>query len=83
MHIGFITSTYAVLCVILGGAGILFGPVIGAAVVVGMEYGASLYNPERWPLILGVLFIITVMFLRGGSFPHLINLWKRVRLRYS
>ena len=62
---------------------IILGPVIGAAVVIGMEYGASIYTPERWPLILGVLFIITIMFLRGGIFPHLANLWKKVKLRYS
>jgi len=77
-QLGMLTSTYAVLCVILGGAGTLFGPVLGAAVVVGMEYGASIYSPERWPLILGIIFVITVMFLRGGIYPRLVNLWRKV-----
>jgi len=82
-QLGIIFSTYAILCVILGGAGTLVGPVIGATVVIGMEYGASLYSPERWPLILGAIFVIAVMFLRGGIYRHLINLWKKVTLRYS
>lgn len=82
-QLGIIFSTYAILCVILGGAGTLVGPVIGAAVVIGIEYGASLYSPERWPLILGAIFVIAVMFLRGGIYRHLINLWKKLTLRYS
>ena len=82
-QLGIIFSTYAILCVIIGGAGTLVGPVIGAAVVIGMEYGASIYSPERWPLILGAIFVIAVMFLRGGIYRHLINLWKKVTLRYS
>jgi branched-chain amino acid transport system permease protein len=82
-QLGMIQSTYAVLCVILGGPGTLVGPVIGAAVVVGLEYGASLYNPERWPLILGIIFVISVMFLRGGLYPRLNGLWKKFKKKYS
>jgi branched-chain amino acid transport system permease protein len=76
------TSTYALLCLILGGAGTLFGPFVGATLVVGIEYGASLLYPERWPLIMGVIFVIAVMFLRGGVYPRLVNLWRKVE-RYS
>lgn len=82
-QLGMIQSTYAVLCVILGGPGTLIGPVIGAAVVIGLEYGASIYNPERWPLFLGIIFVISVMFLRGGVYPRLNNLWKKVVEKYS
>ena len=82
-HLGVTTSALGLFYVIIGGAGTLFGPAIGAAVVIGIEYGASIYNPERWPLILGALFVITVMFLRGGIYPHLVNFWKKVTLRYS
>lgn len=82
-QLGMIQSTYAVLCVILGGAGTLIGPVIGAAVVVGLEYGASLYNPERWPLFLGIIFVISVVFLRGGVYPRLNKLWQKVGKGYG
>jgi branched-chain amino acid transport system permease protein len=81
-HLGITTSSLGLFYVIIGGAGTLFGPVIGSAVVIGIEYGASLYTPERWPLILGTLFVIVVMFLRGGISPHLANLWRKV-VKYS
>lgn len=77
-QLGILTSTCAVLCVVLGGAGTLAGPVIGAVVVVGAEYVFSLWNPERWPLMLGFIFVITVMFLRGGIYRRLVALWGRV-----
>jgi len=82
-HLGITTSALGWFYVIIGGAGTTFGPVIGAAVVILLEFYASLYTPERWPLILGVLFIANVMFFRGGISPHLANLWKKVRPRYS
>jgi branched-chain amino acid transport system permease protein len=81
-HLGVVTSSLGLFYVIIGGAGTLFGPVIGSAVVIGIEYGASLYTPERGPLILGTLFVIVVMFLRGGISPHLANLWRKV-VKYS
>ena len=77
-HLGIVTSALGLFYVIIGGAGTLFGPVIGAAVIILLEFYSSIYTPERWPLILGALFIITVMFLRGGIYRHLINLWKKV-----
>ena len=82
-QLGMLTSTYAVLCVILGGPGTLIGPVIGAVVVIGIEYIASLYFPERWPLILGIIFVISVMFIRGGIYPRLNSLWQKLKKRYS
>jgi branched-chain amino acid transport system permease protein len=81
-QLGVVTSSLGLFHVIIGGAGTLFGPVIGSAVVIGIEYGASLYTPERGPLILGTLFVIVVMFLRGGISPHLANLWRKV-VKYS
>jgi len=83
VHLGLPTSLLGLLFVIIGGAGTLLGPVIGAVVVIFIEFYASIYTPERWPLILGVLFVIAIMFLRGGIFPHLVNLWKKVKSRYS
>ncbi len=77
-YIGIITSALAWLIVIIGGPGTLFGPVIGSGVIVSVEFSASVFTPERWPLILGAMFVIAVMFLRGGIYPHLVNLWRKV-----
>jgi len=75
-HLGVIVSTLAMLICIIGGLGIIWGPVIGSLVIVFVEYFSSIYVPERWPLILGGVFIIAVMFLRGGIAPQLLKLWK-------
>ncbi len=82
-HFGVVTSTIAMLMVIIGGAGTLFGPVIGAALIVFVEFFSSIYAPERWPLILGAVFIASVMYLRGGIGPHLIALWRKGSHRYG
>ncbi len=77
-HIGIMTSTLVMLMVILGGSRIIFGPVLGAAIVLILEHVASIYAPERWPLILGAVFVISVMFLRGGISLHLFRLWRKL-----
>jgi branched-chain amino acid transport system permease protein len=82
-HIGFSTSVAAMMYVIIGGAGKLFGGIIGAAVIVFVGFGASLYAPERWPLILGIVFIIVVMFLPNGIAPYMISFWNKIKARYS
>lgn len=77
-HLGIETSTLAMLMLILGSSSTVFGPVLGAALVVSIQYFSSIYVPERWPLILGSVFVLSVMFLRGGIGIHLVRLWKRV-----
>ena len=76
--VGVNTSTLVMLICIIGGLGTLWGPVVGAVVVILIEYFSSIYIPARWPLVLGGVFVITVMFLRGGIAPHLLKLWKKV-----
>jgi branched-chain amino acid transport system permease protein len=72
-------STAAMLMVILGGPGTLFGPFIGAIVVVLGENISLTYVPDRWPLILGGIFVLCVMLLRGGFAPYLSRLYQRVQ----
>jgi branched-chain amino acid transport system permease protein len=76
--LGVTTSVIAVLTVIIGGMRIVYGPIIGSAVITIIENLSSIYTPERWPLILGGIFVVTVMYLRGGITTHLIRLWKRI-----
>jgi branched-chain amino acid transport system permease protein len=82
-HVGVTTSFMPMIMVIIGGSGTLLGPVIGAFVIVFVEYFASLYTPERWPLILGALFVIAIMYARGGINVHLSRLWQRLVRRYG
>ena len=76
---GVTTSTMAMLMVITGGPGTVLGPVVGAVAASGLELAASIYIPERWPMILGGVFVLTVLFLRGGIAIHLTKLTKRLQ----
>lgn len=53
------TSGQVLIMVLLGGAGTLAGPAVGAAVVLLGQNLASSYT-ERWTLILGAAFIVAV-----------------------
>jgi branched-chain amino acid transport system permease protein len=77
-HLGVMTSALAVLMVIIGGERVVFGPVLGAALVIFLEYYASIYVPDRWPLILGGVFVVAVMFFRGGIAVGLVAAWRRL-----
>jgi len=50
---------------VLGGTGSLYGPLVGAGLVTVMRSLLSLVW-DRWLLILGVVFVFSVMFFRGG-----------------
>jgi branched-chain amino acid transport system permease protein len=51
--------------VILGGMGSLFGPVIGAIVLLVLEEVLSRFT-EHWQIIVGPLLLLIVLFARGG-----------------
>ena len=63
--VGLTQSAEGVLMVILGGASTLLGPVIGAAVVVIVKNYLSLYI-QRWPTVMGLIFIVTILFAQNG-----------------
>jgi branched-chain amino acid transport system permease protein len=72
------TSALPMLMVIMGGAATLYGPCLGAAVIILVQQYAGIYMPDRWPLILGAIFVLCVMFLKGGFARYLSNAWNRV-----
>jgi len=59
------TSGEALLMVIIGGTGTLSGAVLGSAAFILLQSLVSSYT-ERWMLILGVTFILFVLFAPGG-----------------
>jgi branched-chain amino acid transport system permease protein len=76
-HFGLLTSSMAVLMVVLGSPGTLHGPLIGSFLIVLLEFFASIYSPERWPLILGGAFIVCITLFRGGLGIHLARAWTK------
>lgn len=71
-------SGFLWLMLIIGGTGTLWGALVGSSVILSLEYIVSILTPERWPLIVGALFIVGVMSFRRGIFPYLSNLWQKV-----
>jgi len=69
-----------VLMTLLGGMGTVFGPIVGAGVVVGLQnYGAEL---GQWVTVLtGVIFVICVLSFRRGIVGELAALIKRSGIR--
>jgi len=74
-------STAVALMVIMGGSGTLFGPFVGSVVLVLIEHFAMIYVPERWPLILGGIFVACVILVRGGFASYLSGFWRAMRFR--
>jgi branched-chain amino acid transport system permease protein len=64
-------SIEIVLMVILGGPGTLIGPALGAGIIVFLKNFISAYT-QRWLLILGTIYIFTILYAPQG----LINLLK-------
>lgn len=69
------TSAKGLLMVVLGGAGTLFGPALGAAIVVLLENILSSYT-QRWLTILGTIYVLVVLFTPEG-------LWMRIRRLFA
>ena len=59
------TSGQALLMVIIGGTGTLGGAVLGAGAFILLQSLVSSYT-ERWMLILGLTFVLLVLFAPGG-----------------
>ncbi|HKZ06008.1 MAG TPA: branched-chain amino acid ABC transporter permease [Methylomirabilota bacterium] len=59
------TSGQALLMVIIGGTGTLGGAFLGAAAFILLQSIVSSYT-ERWMLILGLTFVLLVLFAPGG-----------------
>ena len=70
-----VTSAEALIMVILGGAGTLFGPAVGALVVVLIKSIGSGYT-QHWMLILGALYIGTVVLAPDGVFNLFLRWWR-------
>ena len=80
LDIWILPSAEAFLMVVLGGPGTLFGPAIGAGVIVFLENFLSDYT-ERWLLILGTIYVFVVLFAPQGIFGIARSEWVRKIMR--
>ncbi len=67
-------SAEVLLMVIAGGAGTLLGPILGATLVLVLKNVISAYV-ERWLMLLGVVFVLIVIFMPDGLVPGIAHWW--------
>jgi branched-chain amino acid transport system permease protein len=66
------TSGQVVMMTLLGGAGTFFGPFVGALTFLVLEDRISVFT-ESWPLAVGGIFILFVLFLPKGIWGTLVQ----------
>jgi len=74
----FDTSGQLVMQTAIGGAGTLFGPLVGAAVWLFLQdfLQGALGLGAAWKLVLGLVFVLLVCFLRRGIIGGIADLWR-------
>jgi branched-chain amino acid transport system permease protein len=74
--LGFELSAEALVMLVLGGAGNLFGAIGGTAVFMFIHHTAATINPYHWLFIIGGMLVFVVLVPRE-------RLWARLRLVWS
>jgi branched-chain amino acid transport system permease protein len=69
-------SVKGLLMAIIGGVGTLFGGVVGAAIIILLENVVSSFT-ERWSMVLGLLFVLAMIFTPEGVVGKCMSLLKR------
>jgi len=78
---GFPRSADLMIMLVLGGAGRLYGGLLGAAVFMIAHHFLSDLNPIYWQFWLGLLLVVVVLFARGGILGAADTLVRRAAAR--
>lgn len=70
------SSAIPVLMAILGGLGTMIGAMLGSFIVTFIQNWVSLYI-ERWPILMGALFVFVMLFAREGIVGTFSRWWYR------
>lgn len=76
--LGVVMSTQVVLYVLFGGSGTLVGAIVGTVVIEALSFSLSNSFQDVWPIILGVLLLLVIMFRPAGLVSLLLNERERV-----
>jgi len=76
--LGVTLSTQIVLYALLGGAGTLIGAVIGVLAIEIASFWLADSYPLIWPIILGLLLLLVIVFRPGGLIGFLLSERERV-----
>lgn len=77
--LSFNLSAEALVMLVLGGTGKLFGAMVGTLVFVWFEDAVSAINPFHWLTIVGALLIAVVLFAPTGLTGSAQLLWARLK----
>lgn len=76
--LGIVTSTQAVIYVLFGGAGTLIGAIIGTTAVEYATFFLADQYPEIWPVVLGLLLLLVIVFRPTGLVGLIVSERERV-----
>ena len=79
--LGFIRSADLLIILVLGGAGRLYGAMLGAVVFMFAHHYISDINPVYWQFWIGLLLIVIVMMGSGGILGSVERILERRRNR--
>ncbi len=77
--LGFPRSAELLIMLVFGGAGRLYGAVVGATVFMVAQEALSGLSPVYWQFWLGLMLVVIVLFARGGIMGGI----ERIRARLS
>jgi branched-chain amino acid transport system permease protein len=79
--VGFERSAEALVMLVLGGAGSLWGALTGAVLFQIFEHIVSATNPFHWMTMVGLLLILIVVFAPRGLSHGALVAWAKLRPR--
>jgi branched-chain amino acid transport system permease protein len=81
--LGFQRSADILIMLVVGGAGYLYGGILGAAIFMILQDRLSNLSAAYWQFWLGMMLVALVLFARGGLLTLAISLRSRFAARQS
>jgi branched-chain amino acid transport system permease protein len=75
-NLGFELSAEGLVMLAIGGVGHLPGALLGVPAFMIVRHVTATINPYHWLLVIGVLLVVTVLFLPGGLYG-IVDKWRR------
>jgi len=79
--LAFLLSGNALVMLILGGTGSLYGAIVGATIFVVLSDRAAAIDPFNWLFAIGAVLILAVRFAPQGVVGLIADAWRRQRAR--
>jgi branched-chain amino acid transport system permease protein len=76
--LAFTVTGMALLMVLIGGKASQVGSIVGAVIIILLYQFVSAYT-EHWLFVVGIIFVLVVLFVKEGVSGYLSAIWKRLR----